>query len=118
MECRRDSLWGCYWEWIVNIKDVAGVFSFVAMIILGFLWIDTRHEHRGEANRARLDSNVFTLNLEVARLTGVKTLYDAKEELEGTLSPTDQSRRAQIILDIQNIKNQSTIFQQQILALP
>lgn len=84
----------------VSIAQLTTIGSFVGMIIMAFLWMDARHDAAGSANIAKIDSQIFTLNLEIAALTSVISRYDGREEAAQDrgeqLAAEDFRRRAQL----------------------
>lgn len=100
-----------------EISGLMSIGSLIGMIVLGFLFFETRYEYKGESVKARLEAQVFAINLTIARLAGVKTLYDAREQIEGDLSPADENRRAQVLLELDNMTTRSDQLQRQLLEL-
>jgi len=96
----------------VGIAQLAPAAGYVASIILGFLWLDARHEVSGAAERALLDSKAYTLSIAVADLTSTITRYNTFEEL-GQLSDANRSRREELrelrqsyISEVESLSNQ------------
>lgn len=74
-------------------------------------WVDDRYLDAAEA--ARIDANIYHLASEAAELEGVKTLYDARLELEGMLNPADAARREAVVSKMAAIRTELTRLQDQ-----
>jgi len=80
------------------IGIIAGVFFLNG-------WVDNGHKE------TEYNANIYTVNLEVARLTGIEYLYRAKSEA-GVITPQEQARWQAVSADLQMKINESARLQE------
>ena len=85
----------------ITIEKLRPAIATVVFIIGAFLAVESRYEAKGAALASENNAKIFTLAVEIARLTSTKTIYDAREEAGIKLSALDQNRRDQLIREIE-----------------
>lgn len=80
----------------LTITEVTSVLSLVSAIILGWLFLDSRHDPAGASAKSKLEAYIYSLDLQIADLTSTISRYNLLEE-RGELSDGDRFRRAELI---------------------
>lgn len=75
----------------MTIKEISAIFAFVASIISGWIFLDSRHDPAGAAVAAE----IYALEIAIADLTSTISRYYVLEEV-GRLTEENAARRAEL----------------------
>lgn len=100
----------------IGMAQLAPVAGYVVSIILGWLWLDARHEHAGAAERALIDSKLYSLTLSIADVSSTIIRYNTLESV-GQLSDPDRLRRDELEQQRQAYLTESASLAQQRIAI-
>ena len=103
----------------MTVKELLAGVVLVAGAITGGLALIDRVDARymKAIERANLDAKVYHLESQAVELQGVRALYDARFEVEGGLSPSDEARRQTVNQKIAATESALRLLQEQMNGL-